>query len=220
MDRPKLSVVLTAAATAPAVGSAKEPPRRPSLLKSQFSPASIERRAFNYDWQKQLADITPHSHPQMPFTLYSDYEARLYRAVKIINMISAGAHPETAEDVLEAFSRLRAARHDDNRFRRLDNRGRSDFDMKGEDMEALLQLAMVARPGSSLRARLESEWLRGTLQRDNERDAWQLRTDLTTGLNGTIPHTDEEYLYKSALAKLAEKDARAAKMEASGLSLV
>ena len=220
MDKPRLSVVLTAAATAPAVGRPKEPPRRPASLTSEFSPASIERRAFNFNWQQQLADIAPHSHPQMPFTLYRDYEARLYRAVKIINTISASAHPETAEDVLEAFGRLRAARHDDNSFRRLTNQDRSEFAMKGEDMEALLQLAMVARPGSSLRVRLESEWLRGTLQRDNDRDAWQLRTDLMNGLNSTIPNTDEDYLYRLALAKLAEKDARAAKLEASGLSLV
>lgn len=202
------------------VSHAKEPPRRASDLISEFSPASIERPAFTYDWREQLAAIAPSSHPQMPFTQYRDYEQRLYRAVKILNTLVQVERAESAEDVLGAFDRLRAARHDDNRFRRITNQGRTDFDMKGEDMEALMQLAMVAEKGTALRARLEGEWVRETMLRDNARDGWQLRTDLKRGLANTIPTTDEETLYKTVLAKFAEKDARAAKMEASGLRLV
>lgn len=220
MKRPNLSVVLGAAATAVQVGSAKEPPQRNNAnLETAF--ISVTRtRAFDYNWKERLEAIRPSSHPLMPFTQYRQYQDQLYTAVRILNETVKVDFSTTIDDVRNAFDRLRAARHDGNLFLRQTNRGMTDYQMRGEDLSALLDLTTIAAKDSSLQKALGHQWLREQKQRDNVRDGWQLRVDLQNGLNATLPSSYAEELYKRAIFHFQEKDALSARIETSGIKLV
>ena len=221
MTKPKLSVVWDAKKMAPPVGNAKEPPQREgSNLNYSFSRVS-RTRAFDYDWKRRLETIAPHSHPQMPFKEYREYEGRLHDAVRILNSTIKVEFSSSVIDVLSAFKRLRAARHNGNEYlRKYTNHGMSDYHMAGEDLEALMRLALVAREGSALRSALENKWLRDQLKRDNSQDGASLRSDMQYGLDASIPGSAEEALYKKAIGWLMHADDRAALADRLGLKLV
>lgn len=137
----------------------------------------------------------------MRFTDYHIYEARLYKAVEILNATPDVENDHAIECVLEAFWALRRARSNQNILNREEYRGRDDFAMAGEDMEKLLDLAMLTKSGSSLRVRLEHDWRRGMMVREADGTTRTLCGELKTQLRETIPGTPKAALLMDILSQ-------------------
>jgi hypothetical protein len=199
----------------------KEPPRRPSLAVEQFSEAT---HPFNYNWEERLKAVDPNIHPLMRFDNYHIYEARLYKAVEILNATDDVESDHAIECVLEAFWALRQARHNQNIMNREQNRGRNDLQMAGEDMETLLELAMHVKPGSAVRVRLEHDWKRGIMSREarhqHEGMTGVLCNELRSQLRETIPDTPKAVLLTGAINEMKLRQYHRELAESSGISLV
>ncbi len=214
-----LSVVWRAVETAAPVGNAKEPPQRDDVAIEAYI-ASLTEKPFAYDWEERLRAVSPVTHPQMAFNEYRQYKDRLYDAVKILNATPEVETEYAGECVREAFWRLRAARHIQNTHNREINRGRNDFEMQCEDMEALLELAVFVQPNSSVKTRLLHDWKSGVLNLDTGRDAWHLRTNLARNYRHAIPGSEEATHYETMLRHFKGQDLRRERIAQSGLDLV
>jgi hypothetical protein len=219
-QKPALYVAWSAQAEALAE-QPKEPPRRPSLAVEQFSEATHK---FDYNWEERLKAVDPRIHPLMRFSNYHIYEARLYKAVEILNATDDVESDHAIECVLEAFWGLRQARHNQNVLNREENRGRNDLQMAGEDMEALLDLAMAVKPGSAVRVRLEHDWKRGILSREaaqkHEGMTSVFCNELRSQLRETIPDTPKAVLLIGAINEMKLRQYHRDLAASTGISVV
>lgn len=221
MDKPNLSVVHTAAATAVEVGSAKEPPRRPDLRPS-FKYAVI-KKTFKNDWQEQLEKICAFNGETDHLMRYDNYhhdKNNLYHAVRCLNHTSDVEREYAGEAVLVAFWRWRDRCTSQNKYNNHTHRGVSDFHMDGKNLEELVDLAARASKGSALRTALEHDWMKRMVKRDNPRDAEALRKEIADGYARAIPNSYEEHVYFKADVKFKQIDSLHARMAERGMSIV
>ena len=156
----------------------------------------------------------------MRFSNYHIYEARLYKAVEILNATDDVESDHAIECVLEAFWGLREARHNQNLMNREDNRGLNDLHMAGEDMQALLDLAMAVKPGSAVRVRLEHDWKRCMLSRQQEGLTSTLCNEMKSQLRETVPGTPKALLLIGAINEMKLRQYHRDLAASAGISVV
>lgn len=220
MTTPNLQLVWAAQNQAPRIGQPKEPPPTLAARVQAYLEEAAAETTFVYDWEERLRDVSPVVHPKMRFDQYGLYRDKLFTAVKILNATPDMNSDRAAGCVLDAFWRLRQARRNQNELNREDYRGRSDYDIDGEDMEAMLELMVATPRNSQLRAGLEEEWFSLVSSRDTETFGERLRSDLNRLMRRSRPQSDEVFYYAAALARLDEAEMQRAQKAMSGLHII